>query len=97
MAAPGTSRRPWWPGGGYRRPTDPRLDELAAEAVAFDRAFSQALSTRPSLPTISTGLFDPLIRVPLIVKPPVSWPGPRGVRVDSLVELRALKSALVDA
>jgi arylsulfatase A-like enzyme len=45
----------------------------------------------------TSGLFDTLLQVPLIVKPPASWPGPRGVRVDSLVELRALKSTFLDA
>ena len=45
----------------------------------------------------SSGLFDTLLRVPLIFKPPDSWPGPRGVSVDSPVELRALTPTLLDA
>jgi arylsulfatase A-like enzyme len=45
----------------------------------------------------SSGPFDTLIHVPLIVKPPAAWPGVRGSRVDSLVELRALKSTFLDA
>ena len=45
----------------------------------------------------SSGLFDTLLQVPLIVKPPASWPGPRGERVDSLVELRALMPTFMDA
>jgi arylsulfatase A-like enzyme len=45
----------------------------------------------------SSGLFEQLIRVPLIVKPPASWPGPRGTRLDPLVELRALKPTFLDA
>jgi arylsulfatase A-like enzyme len=40
------------------------------------------------------GLWDHLIHVPLIVKPPVSWGPPRGTRVDSLVEVRDLVATL---
>jgi arylsulfatase A-like enzyme len=42
---------------GYERPTTPNLDAIAAEGVSFERAFSQASWTRPSLPTILTGLY----------------------------------------
>jgi len=42
---------------GYERPTTPNIDALAAEGVRFTRAISQASWTRPSLPTILTGLY----------------------------------------
>jgi arylsulfatase A-like enzyme len=42
---------------GYHRPTTPNLDALAAEGVSFTRAFAQASWTRPSLPTLLTGLY----------------------------------------
>ena len=34
---------------GYARPTSPRLDQLAAESIVFDNAWSSAPSTGPSL------------------------------------------------
>lgn len=42
---------------GYRRPTTANLDALVAEGTSFQRAISQASWTRPSLPTILTGLY----------------------------------------
>ncbi len=42
---------------GYERPTTPSIDALAAESVRFTRTISQASWTRPSLPTILTGLY----------------------------------------
>ncbi|HXT21118.1 MAG TPA: sulfatase [Thermoanaerobaculia bacterium] len=42
---------------GYARPTTPSIDELAREGTRFTRAYSQASWTRPSLPTILTGLY----------------------------------------
>jgi choline-sulfatase len=42
---------------GYERPTTPHLDALAAEGTSFRQAFAQASWTRPSLPTILTGLY----------------------------------------
>ena len=42
---------------GYGRPTTPNLDALAAEGTTFRNAFAQASWTRPSLPTILTGLY----------------------------------------
>jgi arylsulfatase A-like enzyme len=42
---------------GYHRPTTPTLDRLAAEGTSFTRAYSQASWTRPSLPTILSGLY----------------------------------------
>ncbi len=43
---------------GYARPTTPNIDALAREGTRFTHAYSQASWTRPSLPTILTGL-DP--------------------------------------
>ena len=42
---------------GYERDTTPNLDGLAAEGVNFTRAFSQAQWTRPSVPSLLTGLY----------------------------------------
>jgi len=42
---------------GYPRPTSPRLDELAREAVVFDRAFAPMATTFPSHMTMLTGLY----------------------------------------
>ncbi|HEV8630878.1 MAG TPA: sulfatase [Thermoanaerobaculia bacterium] len=42
---------------GYRRPTTPHIDELARQGTRFSRAYSQASWTRPSLPSILTGLY----------------------------------------
>jgi arylsulfatase A-like enzyme len=42
---------------GYSRPTTPSLDALAAEGTRFTRAFAQASWTRPSLPSLLTGLY----------------------------------------
>ena len=40
--------------------------------------------------------FEPAIRVPLIVRLPSGWPGPRGVISDALVSLIDLSATLVD-
>jgi choline-sulfatase len=42
---------------GYERPTTPNLDALAREGTVFRNAFAQASWTRPSLPSILTGLY----------------------------------------
>lgn len=42
---------------GYFRPTTSNLDTLVEGGVSFTRAFSQASWTRPSLPTLLTGLY----------------------------------------
>jgi arylsulfatase A-like enzyme len=41
---------------GYRRPTSPAIDALAAESVVFDNAFAAGIPTMPSFTTIYTGL-----------------------------------------
>jgi len=42
---------------GYERPTTPSIDALAAESIRFTRTSSQASWTRPSVPTLLTGLY----------------------------------------
>ncbi len=42
---------------GYERPTSPTIDRLAAEGVLFESAFSQASWTKPSVPSLFTGLY----------------------------------------
>lgn len=42
---------------GYKRPTSPRLDAFAQEAIVFEWAFSQAPNTPPSQTSILTGLY----------------------------------------
>ncbi|MHC5210963.1 MAG: sulfatase-like hydrolase/transferase [Planctomycetota bacterium] len=41
---------------GYERPTTPFLEELAAEAVVFERAFANSTWTQPSTASFMTGL-----------------------------------------
>jgi arylsulfatase A-like enzyme len=43
---------------GYKRPVSPNLDKLAAGCVRFHEAFSQGPSTRISLPSFFTSMFD---------------------------------------
>jgi arylsulfatase A-like enzyme len=42
---------------GHTRPTTPVLDRLAAEGTIFRQAYAQAHWTRPSLPSLLTGLY----------------------------------------
>jgi arylsulfatase A-like enzyme len=42
---------------GYRRPTSPNIDALAADSVLFEWAFSQAPNTPPSQASIFTSLY----------------------------------------
>lgn len=42
---------------GYHRPTTPALDGVAAEGLSFTQAISQSSWTRPSMPTLLTGLY----------------------------------------
>ncbi len=42
-------------------------------------------------------LHDELISVPLVIKPPASWGGPRGGTVDALIEVRDLAATVLDA
>ncbi len=41
---------------GYSRPTTPSIDQLAREGILFERAYSQAPWTRPSVASLMTGL-----------------------------------------
>ncbi len=57
---------------GYRRPTTPTLDAIAAEGAVFEAAWAHAPSTRYSMPALLTG------RLPLDVYYDTSvagWPG----------------------
>lgn len=40
---------------GYKRPTTPQLDKVAAEGIVFENGWAHAPSTRYSMPTIATG------------------------------------------
>jgi len=42
---------------GYTRPTTPFKEHLFREGVVFERTFSQATKTRPSVPSIMTSLY----------------------------------------
>jgi len=42
---------------GYARPTSPTIDGLAADAVIFDNAYTQASWTKPAVATLFTGLY----------------------------------------
>jgi len=42
---------------GHRRRTSPFLEELAAESVVFEQAYSQSSWTRPSVASMLTGLY----------------------------------------
>jgi choline-sulfatase len=42
---------------GYARPTSPNIDELARKGVRFDRAYSAASWTNPSILALFTGLY----------------------------------------
>ena len=42
---------------GYSRDTSPRLDQYARRGVVFDRAYSQASATLPSVCTMFTSLY----------------------------------------
>ena len=42
---------------GYPRPTSPRIDELAAEGVLFERAFSTMATTLPSHLSLFSGVY----------------------------------------
>ncbi len=41
---------------GYRKPTSPEIDAVAAESVVFDAAFAAAIPTMPAFTTLYTGL-----------------------------------------
>ncbi|MFO8009070.1 MAG: sulfatase [Candidatus Brocadiia bacterium] len=42
---------------GYERPTTPFLEDLAREAIVFERAYAQCSCTKPSVSSILTGLY----------------------------------------
>ncbi|HTF88507.1 MAG TPA: sulfatase [Planctomycetota bacterium] len=51
---------------GYRRPTSPELDKLAAEGAVFEHAVSQCSWTQPSMVSMMTGAYlaDELREIP---------------------------------
>ncbi len=51
---------------GYRRPTSPELDKLAAQGVVFENAVSQCSWTQPSMVSMMTGAYlaDELRAIP---------------------------------
>ena len=52
---------------GYQRPTTPALDRLAAEGIRFDKAFTNAPMTVPSLPQIFTSRYFPTRESPTLL------------------------------
>jgi arylsulfatase A-like enzyme len=52
-----TLRADHLPTYGYARPTAPRIDELAAQSMVFERAYSVAPHTLPSHTSLFTGLY----------------------------------------
>lgn len=42
---------------GYSRPTTPRIDDFAAGALVFERAYAQASWTRPAVASLLTGTY----------------------------------------
>lgn len=47
---------------GYGKPTSPRLDAFAADAVLFENAYAQSSWTRPAVASLFTGLLPPAHR-----------------------------------
>ena len=47
---------------GYGKPTSPRLDAFAADAVLFENAWAQSSWTRPAVASLFTGLLPPAHR-----------------------------------
>jgi arylsulfatase A-like enzyme len=59
---------------GYQRRTTPNLERLAAEGALFERAYSNATSTKPSVASFMTSLQDSVMGGHLTFTEPV----PRG-------------------
>lgn len=47
---------------GYEKPTSPRLDAFAANALVFENAYAQSSWTRPAVASMFTGLLPPAHR-----------------------------------
>jgi arylsulfatase len=56
---------------GYSEPVSPFLDELAAQSVVFDRAYSHCSQTLNSTATMLAGVYSP----PFMRIPPDAWEG----------------------
>ncbi len=48
---------------GYPRSTTPRIDRLAREGIVFEKAFSQAPLTKPSVASLLTSTYSSVHRV----------------------------------
>ncbi|MDB4967545.1 MAG: sulfatase [Myxococcales bacterium] len=59
---------------GYKRPTTPRLDAVAADATLFTDAWAHAPSTRYSVPAILSGRYPSTIATALTHWPPAVLP-----------------------
>ncbi len=81
---------------GYKRPTSPAIDALAAQGTVFDAGWAHAPSTRYSMPAILTG------RLPLDVFYDTSiegWPGllPKATTIaEALVPLGFITGAITN-
>ncbi len=70
---------------GYERPTSPNIDRLALEGVRFEKAFSQAPWTDPSILSLFTGLYPSDVWEPNRHKVAIRQALPSGV--DTLAEI----------
>ena len=65
---------------GYARPTSPNIDKLAATGTLFEAGFSNAPSTRYSMPAIMTGRWPSVVawdsRCPFVGGCGDAWPPP---------------------
>lgn len=79
---------------GYRRPTSPVLDALAADGTLFTSGWAHAPSTRYSIPAILTG------RLPLDVDYDTNvagWPGlsPRATTIAEILKARGFATGAI--
>ena len=68
---------------GYDKPTSPRLDAFAADALVFENAYAQSSWTRPAVASLFTGLLPPAHRAA----------GRRSVLAEDAVTLAEILSA----
>ncbi len=79
---------------GYRRPTTPRIDRLAARGAVFENAWAHAPSTRYSIPAILTGRYPLEVEY---VEIPREWPGisERHTTIAEVMKARGLATSAV--
>lgn len=70
---------------GYERTTSPNIDKLAAEGIRFEKAFSVAPWTNPSILALFTGLYPSDVWEPKPHKEAIRWALPK--KVDTLAEI----------